>query len=204
MPVKKYIEQIDRNRYYFWDDFGASNLDIRTWGYGGSAGGSLVKLAALGGQIRITVGGTSGNEYYLVQNTRRNIEFPADCTYRVQIEDETYSAHQFGFEVDGTHYVEWIANSAVSTNWLVRCQNGASYTEVDTGWRVDPDVWVELRIVATASSVQFLINGSLRTTVTTNIPTGPFGPIVYLYRNAGGVGTRSSLLDWVEIFGSRA
>ena len=63
MPIKRYIEQIDRNRYYFWDDFGGGNFDNRTWGYGGTTGGSVAKISAIGGQIRITVGGTSGNEY---------------------------------------------------------------------------------------------------------------------------------------------
>lgn len=203
MPVIRYTEQVDRGRFYFWDDFGAANYDNRCWGVGGSAGGSVAKIEGLGGQLRITVGGTAGNEYYLVQDTRLNISFPTDCNYRVLIEDETYSAHQFGFQQDATHYFQFVADPSVGANWLARCQNGGSYTEVDTGIAVVPDVWVELRIVGTASLAQFLVNGVLCAEITTNIPPGPFGPIVYLYRNAGGSGTRASRVDWVEIFGGR-
>lgn len=207
MPIKRYVEQTDRNRYYYFDDFGGGNFDNLTWGYGGTAGGSVAKISAVGGQIRVTVGGTAGNEYYIVQDTRRNfnVSGPCEVTWRVKIEDITNVSVQLGLATDSTHYIEFFADSASSANWLAASRNGASSSSTDTGWRVDANVWVKLQILANSSEVKFFIDNSLRVTMSTvaNIPTGDQGPIVYMYRNTGGSGTRSALVDYCEAIGGR-
>lgn len=207
MPVKRYIEQTDRSRYYYWDDFTGSNFDNLTWGYGGSTGGSIAKLAALGGQIRVTVGATAGYEYFIVQDTRRNFNAGSawcNVRWRIKVENTANVMLAIGFQTDGSHVLQFVYNSTVGANWYAYAQNGASSTSTDTGVAVDTN-WHELYIEATASSVQYFLDNVLVATISTvaSIPTGDMGPIVYMYRNTGGSGTRSCLVDWVEAFGGR-
>jgi len=208
MPVKRYVEQVDRNRYYYFDDFGGGNYDSRTWGVGGTAGGGVAKLSAIGGQIRVTVGGTAGNEYYIVQDTFRNfnVSGPCEISLFAKIENLANFSAQFGFQTDGTHHIEIASDSATSTNWVCWCQNGAgggNLTQVISGLAVDTN-WHRLRILCSAASVSFFVDSTLIGTIVTNIPAGDLGPIAYGYRNAGGAGTRSFLVDWCEAIGARA
>jgi hypothetical protein len=205
MPQKPYTPQSDRGVLYFFDDFGGGNFDDRVWGYGGSAGGSVAKLAALGGQIRITVGAVSGNEYYIAQDTRDNYDTAQflDLSWYAKIEDLTYLSLHVGFETDSTHYIHIRSDSTSNANWVCKVQNGASSTQVISSTAVDTN-WHRLRIIGSVTGIDFFVDSTLLTTITTNIPTAPLGPIAYCYRHTGGSGVRSILVDWVEAVGARA
>jgi len=203
--LKSYTPQSDRGVFYYLDDFGGGGLDDRTWGYGGSAGGSLDKLAALAGQLRITVGSTSGNEYYLVQDTFKNYDASKfiDVSWFVKIEDVTNAAFRFGFKIDSTHLVEILSDTAISANWVSIAKDGTPQTQVISSLAVDTN-WHRLRVIGTTASMDFFVDSTLIATITTNVPSGDAGIIAYGYRNAGGSGTRSFLIDWVEAVGARA
>lgn len=202
MPVRWYIEPNDRSRYYYFDDFGGGDYDKRTWGYGWDTGGSVIKIPGLGGQIRLTVSDVADRECYITQDMS-NFRLPLACRWRGKIEttSENLSA-QFGFQADSTHYIQMHANSAVSAYWLCRCYDGGSYTNVVSSLPVDTD-WHEILITGTSSEVLFFVDNNIIGTITTNIPTGDQHPLVYLYRHTGGTGTRSVLIDWIEISGQR-
>ncbi len=204
MPVIRYVPQTDRNKFYFFDDFGAGSLDTRVWGYGGTAGGSATKLAELAGQIRITVGSTEGDEYYLSQSTKKNYDISKLCfsAWRIKVEDTTNFSAQFGFSVDPTHYIQMQANSYVSANWVCVCKNGGSTTQTISSTATDTN-WHEIQIIGSTSEFSFFLDNVLLASITTNIPTGNSYVLAYGYRHSGGSGTRSFLVDYVEAYGAR-
>jgi hypothetical protein len=204
MPVKCYAPQSDRSIFYFLDDFVGGGFDSRVWSYGGSVGGSIAKLAALAGQVRITVGGTSGNEYYLTQDTFKNYDTSkfVDLSWFIKIENLTNVAVRCGFK-DTTNLIEIIYDSVDSANWIAVATDGTGTTSVTSSLAVDSS-WHRLRIIGTAASMDFFVDSMLIATITTHVPSVAAGVIAYGYRNAGDSGTRSFLIDWCEAVGARA
>jgi hypothetical protein len=203
MPLKSYIAPTDRRRLYYFDDFGGGNYDNRAWAFGSVGSGSVAKLAALAGQVIVTVGATSGNESYIIGGANFNYNNGLiDCSWRAKSENTANCTLQLGLQIDGNNSIMLMSDSADGTNWIGQCINGGSSSRgyaslaVDTNWHV-------FKMVITGSSVQFFVDSTLVTTVSANIPSGDLSLIAYGHRYSGGSGTRSFLVDWCEAVGSR-
>lgn len=79
-------------------------------------------------------------------------------------------------------------NRLVSLNWLATCSTGGVPTTVDTGVPVVAGQYDRMTINkdAGANSVQFLINGNVVATITTNIPNGVMlGSLDVIFNSVG-------------------
>lgn len=116
---------------------------------------------------------------------------------------------QFGFfdnlagtQIDGA----WIEYSDDLNSGKFRCCTSAASTAatpVDSGVTVAIDTWyyIEINVNAAANSVKFYIDGSLKATMTSNIPSGTgqttgFG---VNFRKTLGVNNRTALIDYVGL-----
>jgi hypothetical protein len=116
---------------------------------------------------------------------------------------------QFGFfdnlagtQIDGA----WIEYSDDLNSGKFRCCTSAASTAatpVDSGVTVAIDTWyyIEINVNAAANSVKFYIDGSLKATMTSNIPSGTgqttgFGVNL---RKTLGVNNRTALIDYVGL-----
>jgi microcystin-dependent protein len=123
----------------------------------------------------------------------------------------TYASHNiyshFGFANTGgslaslTSFILFYFNPAVSPNWLYEVATAGVGTSGNTGIAASNVAWVDLKIVATQTLVQFYFNQTLVATVTTNIPasTIPLYPIVVIANNGDTSGAMNINLDLVEI-----
>lgn len=99
-----------------------------------------------------------------------------------------------GFRIDVT---------AANTNLFAVTKNAAvGETATDTGVLQVLDVMNTFEIIATATSVQFWIDGVLKATHATNIPTAAIGPL-WSSRNKENV-AKGTQLEWVKYSGPRS
>jgi hypothetical protein len=113
--------------------------------------------------------------------------------------------HLFGFSNSpgpvlsaANYYVIFYFLRSQLANWQYYVRNAAAVTAGDTGV-AGFNVWADLKIVATSTSVQFYVNGNLIATVTTNIPTGqPLYPYVAV-SSSTDTANYGLVLDAVEI-----
>jgi hypothetical protein len=204
------IPPIDRDLFYFYDDFFGFSYDKyvhTTWGSGGGAGAIVV---GLGGQFRITTG-TAGN-FQVVGNDINHMysqaQFP-EVAWRGKTTTLTNYASEFGWAVShgawsgsSTTKIVWLYDSTVSANWQCQCMDGSSVTTYDTSVAADTN-WHDFRIKRTASGCLFLLDFVSFPEVTTNIPIGDLGLVAGGKTNTGG-SSNTVFLDYVEAFGGRA
>jgi hypothetical protein len=99
-----------------------------------------------------------------------------------------------GFRIDVT---------AANTNLFAVTKNAAvGETATDTGILQVLDAMNTFEIIATSTSVQFWIDGVLKATHTTNIPTAAIGPI-WSSRNKENV-AKGTQVEWVKYSGPRS
>jgi len=98
------------------------------------------------------------------------------------------------------YYIIFYFIRSFSANWFYQVRSLTNVTVQDTGVAATLNTWFDLKIVASAASVKFYINGvQVGSTVTTNIPIGQ-----YLYPYAAHNSSTDTvasflLLDWAEI-----
>lgn len=84
----------------------------------------------------------------------------------------------------------------LSANWVAQCTSAGTTTFVDTGVPYAVNTWYNLRIVSTPTSVTAYINGTLVSTISTNIPTtAVMGPVLAVTWQAGTAVTVR--YDWI-------
>lgn len=191
--------KVNRNLPYFFDDFGGANYDNITWNIGGTAGGTVVKFVALAGQVRVTVPATATNEYYIQQDTGQNftLSYGIDVTWRAKIENTANFAAYFGMRTDANNGIAVYADSAINGFWNGRSISGGNISTVPSAVAVDTNFHL-FRCVGDGTSVSYFIDSTLIGSTSTNLPTGGMGPFARGLRNAGGAGTRTFVLDYVE------
>ena len=80
-----------------------------------------------------------------------------------------------------------IENSSTQVNMRAETKSGAAGGSTDTGVPVDTTgTFYTVKIVCKAASVDFYINGTLRVTVTTNLPTISMSPKFYMINRTAG------------------
>lgn len=89
-----------------------------------------------------------------------------------------YTTTNTGFPTDGMYFLYdeggASGSATASANWLCVCRNGGSYSVVDSGVAVNttsnPLHNLKIRDYGTGNKVEFIINGVIVATITTNIP----------------------------------
>jgi len=177
----------------FYDEFFPPTLDDM-WTTSVSGTGSLVEVGLLpGGQVLVRAGNAAGRyaELYfgggvawqaLNLNPRIAMRAKYDGTSNGHIEFEVQYA-------DANNYVFLRANWG--GNWVLETRSGGVSTNVDTGIALD-NAWHVLEVRSSPTEVTAYIDGILRATSTTNIPT--VSGTVSVYVSATGIGGQKNLL----------
>lgn len=167
----------------------------------GAAVSALGSVAGHPGIVRLAVGTTTTGRSAIYRGMTTTFRIGTDAIdqeWIVRIETlsdgtDEYDAF-FGFSDNVTlasigRAIGFFYDRNTSTNWLARTTGSGGTTNADTGIAVAAGAWVRLgiRINAAATSIQFLINGAVVATVTTNIPgvTDLWGAIAGAQKSAG-------------------
>lgn len=132
------------------------------------------------------------------------------CGIRTRFEDlsdgtETYGFF-FGFGDDANLYTNIVDgvffryNHADSSGKFIACtRSNTTTTEDATDITVAADTWYDLQITGIGGSFYFYINGVLKATISTNIPTGTTRETSLVYSMNKSVGTtnRVSYVQWL-------
>jgi hypothetical protein len=84
-------------------------------------------------------------------------------------------------------YFEYDRNATDGIYWRTVCVNGGTSISADTvAVQVQADTWIKLRIEINASgnSADFYVNGVLRQTTTSNLPTGGTAPLFKIVKSS--------------------
>lgn len=101
----------------------------------------------------------------------------------------------------GQYYVTFYCiPNAGSNHWQVQNRSNTTVTNADTGIVATPGAWFDLKLVATAATVLYYVNGTLTNTVATNIPgtTFPLYPTVWV-NNSSNTLNYGFYVDSVEL-----
>lgn len=97
---------------------------------------------------------------------------------------------------------DFIGFGGVSTTGVMLSTTAASsVATTDTGFTWATDVWHKLGIFATPTAVKFYVDGTVVSTIATNIPAGQLAPIFVLQANA--TVTPILNLDYLRVVGIR-
>lgn len=83
----------------------------------------------------------------------------------------------------------------LSPNFQCITYNGSTTTAADSGIPYAASTWYNFRVVSTAASCKFYIDGVLVQTITTNLPLGDYGAVYAAFTNQTGPGVIIRL-DW--------
>ncbi|MBI5562765.1 MAG: hypothetical protein HY894_07955 [Deltaproteobacteria bacterium] len=178
---------------YVFDDFVHNNFI----GWSVTSSGVSV-IAADNGVMRATTDGT-GNYFGLASASANPFRMASGVTVtleaRVRMNSPLAASTRIGIIDDNLgNIVNGIFfDLAGTTNWYSRTYASGVNTQTDTGVAVSSS-WQTLKIAATQSSVKFYVNGVLKTTHTTNIPTANLGAALLFSCNS----TRTFDADYVE------
>jgi microcystin-dependent protein len=100
-------------------------------------------------------------------------------------------------DVEASVFAVWSANGP---QWMVRTRNGGTSTDLNTTAALVAGAWYDIKIVLSATSANFYINGTLMQTVTTNLPAigQAMYPCVMMNNSTNTVG-RTFAVDLVEL-----
>lgn len=189
----------------FFDEFYPPALNNQ-WTTSTSGTGSLIELIlATGGQVLVRAGNAAGRfaELYFggavawqtVSATTKRISMRAkyDGTSNATVEFEAHYA-------DASNYV--LLRAAWGGNWFLRTMSGGVETAVDTGVALDTS-WHVFRIDVGSGQVDAYIDGVLKATSTTNIPTAT-GTVSIWVSATGTGGTKNLSIDGFHYLSERA
>ncbi|GAI42551.1 unnamed protein product [marine sediment metagenome] len=102
---------------------------------------------------------------------------------------------------DSDNYIGFRFDSSVSPNWYAVCRNGGVETAEDTGVAATSD-FTELKAdVETVNIVRFTINGVLKKTIGTNVPSTLLEPQIEVETLTDA--TKNLLIDSVDLYSDR-
>ncbi len=205
-----------RRSFWYRDDFVSGALSQRiVTGTGTSTTGGINPAGRPGGELQsVSVGGdravvapSNSSNTIRLGGGRVSVAFAVslesandpgvdECTMRDGLGDVTTGADF----VDGV-YVAY--DPALGTNYFGRTASNSVRSSVDLG--VAPTVGAFDRFLidinAEASSVSFYVNGTLRGSLTANIPSGASRWISYImtWQNTTGIVVRNRTLDYIEV-----
>lgn len=171
---------------------------MQEWSTAALNNGRVHYMTGTGGTHKAWSRGPTGRTLVLRQKIRR-IDAVPDGTDSYRIEAGFFD--QISVAQDNCAMFLWDETTA---NLRAVCGASTTYTEVDLGFVPVLNTWYELEIrVAATAKVEFLIDGVLVATITTNVPTAGMhagGGI----RKTAGTNARRFQSAWIEVFYKRA
>lgn len=193
----------DTSRVVFWDDFIQSSYNSRVWSVTGT--GSVTSLDLIGGRLQIQA--TAGNTYrfnhgnygaFSVANTAQ-VAWRGSMTVPNGGSGGSVECGLQASTNPTTNLICWKALRG-TTNFQCICTSGGTSTTTDSGVAVDTNDH-EFRIETATGTVNFYIDGILKVTTTTNIPSGNLQPYVNCAGSTSVAATTN--MDWTQVTGSR-
>jgi hypothetical protein len=188
----------------FFDDFITSTYNTRIWAVTGT--GSMAAQDVVGGVMRIQA--TATFSYRMNHNNYGSFSIGnnAQIAWRGAMHPPTAGTGglvECGFQTSTnptTNYIRWQYLRG-TTNFQCICTSGGTSTTTDSGTAGDTNNH-EFRIECVTGQALFYLDGILKATITTNIPTGNLQP----FANCTGSTTNVSYFDadWVDARGFRA
>jgi hypothetical protein len=203
----------DKYRAYLWDDFVGKQVNTNLWNVALNGAGSAQELVSssgwpIGGVLKLTSGGANGYYAILNGNVMRNWH-TADAvfSFRVRVgtagSNATDSFQQIKLtDTGGSENAVVVTRSGTSGGWKAQLRLAGVTDEKDLSTAVS-DAWITFKVVCTASSVKFYVDGTLQATYTTGLPS-VLTEIYIIQWTTGGSSARWSYFDWIEIDGKRA
>ena len=185
----------------FFDDFmgdGVSTHWTTSWS---SATSSVSHVDGVGGLIRLASGGAT-NDYAELQMVRTQVAVVPDSRlkFRVRANHGSGTRIELGARVDANQSMRWLFDSDVSSNW--HCENTMSGTSTSTDSTVASDTsWHVLEINTSSGQIKFVLDGTVRATHTTNLPTAAMH--VYARQTSLSNSARNSDIDFVKLLTDR-
>jgi len=152
---------------------------------GWTQSGTIAIQSAVNGVLRIT---TAGGAYQGIFQDGRAFQLSGSITVQFEARVKRVSgATPYTGLTDANSpgngfYFEFTSG----TNFIAVTQNSTTKTLTDTGVAATAGQWYAVKIVATSSAVLFYVDGVLKATHTTNIPTTNIGPAALIYNASAG------------------
>jgi hypothetical protein len=181
-----------------FDDFHGAEFDSAWSCIIDGAASTITHQDGLGGQIKLTSDTAVGNyaELTTVKNTVEASEsYNIQC--RLKVDDITNTTVEFGIELEVNNRVLIRYDATTAGNWFTVTKSAGTETAKDTTVVANAINWVILEIRGSTSNVEFWINGVLKTTHTTNLPTDMMRTFVRQSRKTAVV--RNTLVDYLCI-----
>lgn len=205
-----------KTNYYGFYDFinNASNGEWAITRSGTGAGSSIASIATADndsiGIIELTTGtvitgrASVNTNVTLLSNTATAINF--ECRFRILtlnngVDDSHYRIGLCSNSTGESNNGMYLRYSSGNANFIAVSRKNTTETAVNTGIPVVANTFYKLKIIATTSVVQYLINDTLVASINTNIPSGTaeaFGWLVGIFKQTGLL-ARSLQVDYVEI-----
>ena len=202
-----YFTQKDVANDTFTDTWGISNDSTATYAYDTGSGWGLKQTTATG------LNSSSGIAF--IANTSSNVitsqlhqPFSSSGSVLIWVQQHTSSAagtnNSTAGLMEGCRSDAAGNNAAIfsyslwQTNWIARtCSSAGLQTDVDT--TVTRDLNKHLfKIQTSGSDCKYYIDGTLRATITTNLPTGDLGACYGIQNHTNGDPTSSMTMYYVE------
>lgn len=186
-----------------FDDFVCAVLDD-FWTTSVIGTGSLVAvIGAKGGQVRIRAGNAAARSAELILGLVGVSASGFNPKFKIRAKaDSVVTNAEFWFElvwIDASNYI--YLRAVTGGNWILYAASGGTTTQVDTGIALDSS-WHIFEVMAQSGQATAYIDGILRATITTNVPTGAGRPSVYIYASGAG-GTKDLLVDAISFVSDR-
>ena len=183
------------DRMQFFDDFIGDWTDW-WWTSTGGTGSSVEWIEAIAGQISLQSGGVSGNSVWLgLGNSAVTIVANAELEFRLKLVETTYAYVSAGLNGSNQYAQFYVSENG---NWFVSSYNGSGNTLTNTGMAADGDFHV-FKIEATSTSIKFYIDGLLKATHTSNLPTSLMTFSFYMDTSNSSSSGEEIRLDYVKI-----
>ena len=185
----------------FFDDFITSDIS-RIWNVDLAGVGSDINVVeGIGGNVELTTGSAIGNSC-VIKTAFPHTSFASGCDvkFRHKVVTPSNSIHHVGLYSASGDCVEFYYDSLTSSNWVARTKKSGISTVVNCTLS-DDSQWHIFRIVLSSVSAKFYIDGSLETTITSNITLNNLFIYTKLSTSVGS--SKQSRLDFVKYLGGR-
>lgn len=187
----------------FFDDFMAAILDDQWATTTSGAGSSIALQAEQGGVVLIRAGNSAGRWSELLFWLAASVSVGRNPKMKLRAQIPTITNAHYEIEllyVDASNYV--ILRGDSGGNWFLQTRAGGTETVTDTGTALDA-AWHTYELRGQTGQVTAYIDGVLKATNTTNVPTG-LGRVSIYVAALGSGGVKDFYLDAFQFTSSRA
>lgn len=185
-----------------FDDFVTSSL-LNMWLVAFSGSGSTVDVIdGIGGQVNVTSGSVA-DDYAELRVSNKTLIKSANFKVagRFKLSSNLNTVVEFGLFGDSNNLIRFVYDeSATPGNWSGETINSGTSTSTDTSVAADTN-WHIFEIRGTDTDIKFYIDGTLRATNTTNLPSALLR--LYLKQTSKTTTSRTTTCDYIEAISDR-